>query len=53
MDKWSFGITMMVVGVAGTFATMGILILAISAFKKFFPVPQESKPDLASAGGKK
>jgi Na+-transporting methylmalonyl-CoA/oxaloacetate decarboxylase gamma subunit len=38
MDKWTFGLTMMVVGVGGTFLTLGILILTISLLKKLFPV---------------
>jgi len=37
MDKWTFGITMMVVGVGGTFVTLGILILLTNIFKKIFP----------------
>jgi hypothetical protein len=38
MDKWSFGITMMVVGIGGTFITMAILIGSIQLLKKIFPV---------------
>ena len=38
MDKWAFGITMMVVGIGGTFFTMAILIVAIQLLKKIFPV---------------
>jgi Na+-transporting methylmalonyl-CoA/oxaloacetate decarboxylase gamma subunit len=37
MDKWAFGLTMMVVGVGGTFLTLGILILTINLLKKVFP----------------
>jgi Na+-transporting methylmalonyl-CoA/oxaloacetate decarboxylase gamma subunit len=37
MDKWAFGLTMMVVGVGGTFLTLGILILTIHLLKKLFP----------------
>ena len=44
MDIWNFGLTMTVVGVAGTFITLGIIILAIAIFKKFFPVQAETKP---------
>ena len=43
MDTWNFGLTMTVVGVAGTFITLGIVILVINIFKKFFPVPSETK----------
>lgn len=38
MDKWSFGLTMMVVGIGGTFLTLAILIGTISLLKKIFPV---------------
>ena len=38
MDKWSFGITMMVVGVGGTFLTLWILSLVIDLLKKIFPL---------------
>ena len=38
MDKWTFGFTMMIVGVGGTFLTLGILILTINLLKKIFPV---------------
>ena len=40
MDNWNFGITMTVVGAAGTFVTLGILIFLIALFKKVFPVPK-------------
>lgn len=45
MDIWNFGLTMTVVGVAGTFVTLGIIILAIAIFKKFFPVQSQTKSD--------
>ena len=38
MDKWSFGITMTVVGMGGTFLTLWILSLAIHGLKKVFPL---------------
>ncbi len=44
MDNWSFGITMTVVGTAGTFVTLGILIFLISLFKRIFPVPKAPEP---------
>jgi len=43
MDKWSFGLTMAIVGVGGTFLTLWILTLAIILLKKIFP--------LSAAGG--
>ena len=39
MDKWAFGITMMVVGVGGTFLTLAILIWSIQLMKILFPLP--------------
>ncbi len=42
MDKWTFGITMMVVGVGGTFITLAIIILLTNLFKKVFPVENQS-----------
>lgn len=37
MDKWTFGMTMLVVGTGGTFVTLGLLIFLINLFKKIFP----------------
>jgi len=48
MDNWSFGITMTVVGTAGTFVTLGILIFLISLFKKLFPVPKAPESSATS-----
>jgi hypothetical protein len=44
MDKWTFGLTMMVVGTGGTFLTIGLLILLIELFKKIFPVVPAAAP---------
>lgn len=41
MDKWAFGVTMMVVGVGGTFLTLAILIWSIQILKKLFPLSAE------------
>ena len=41
MDKWAFGITMMVVGVGGTFLTLAIIIWSIRLLKMLFPLPAE------------
>jgi hypothetical protein len=38
MDKWSFGLTMMIVGVAGTFLTLWVLSLVADVLKKIFPL---------------
>ncbi len=42
MDKWSFGFTMMIVGVGGTFLTLAMLIFAIQLLKKIFPLSAEN-----------
>jgi len=44
MDKWTFGLTMMVVGVGGTFITLGAIIAVIELLKRFFTPSQESGP---------
>jgi len=41
MDKWAFGVTMMVIGVGGTFLTLAILIWSIQLLKKLFPLSAE------------
>ena len=41
MDKWSFGLTMMVVGMGGTFLTLWILGLVMDLLKKIFPLSTE------------
>ncbi len=45
MDKWSFGFTMMIVGVGGTFLTLAVLIFVIQVLKKIFPLSAESGGD--------
>jgi Na+-transporting methylmalonyl-CoA/oxaloacetate decarboxylase gamma subunit len=45
MDKWTFGLTMMIVGVGGTFLTLWILSVVIGVMKRMFPLAAEdSKP---------
>ncbi len=41
MDKWTFGITLLVIGASGTFITLGILILFTNILKKVFPLSAE------------
>ena len=43
MDKWSFGHTLLVVGIAGTFITLWVLGLATDLLKKFFPLTEEEE----------
>lgn len=37
MDKWTFGLTMLVVGMGGTIVTLIIFSLLMSLLKKLFP----------------
>ena len=41
MDKWTFGLTMLVVAGGGTFVTLWVLGLAIDLLKRVFPLPAE------------
>jgi Na+-transporting methylmalonyl-CoA/oxaloacetate decarboxylase gamma subunit len=43
MDNWTFGITMIVVGMGGTLLTLWILSLLMSVLKKFFPYKKEGE----------
>jgi Na+-transporting methylmalonyl-CoA/oxaloacetate decarboxylase gamma subunit len=43
MDKWSFGLTLMVVGIGGTFLTLWVLGLATGVLKKLFPLSAEEE----------
>jgi len=46
MDRWTFGLTMLFVGMGGTMVTLIILSLIMSALKKIFPYnPEEEKKD--------
>jgi Na+-transporting methylmalonyl-CoA/oxaloacetate decarboxylase gamma subunit len=41
LDNWTFGITMLVVGMGGTILTLWILSLIMSLLKKIFPISKE------------
>lgn len=43
MDNWTFGITMIVVGMGGTLFTLWILSLLMSFMKRIFPITKEEK----------
>jgi Na+-transporting methylmalonyl-CoA/oxaloacetate decarboxylase gamma subunit len=43
MDKWTFGLTLMIVGMGGTFLTVWVLSLVIILLKKIYPLASESK----------
>jgi hypothetical protein len=38
MDKWTFGMTMLIVGMGGTLLTLILLSLIMGALKRVFPV---------------
>jgi Na+-transporting methylmalonyl-CoA/oxaloacetate decarboxylase gamma subunit len=44
MDNWTFGFTMIVVGMGGTIVTLGLFALMMGLLKKLFPVPAEEQP---------
>jgi len=43
MDNWTFGVTMIIVGMGGTLLTLWILSLLMSFLKKVFPLGKEDK----------
>ena len=46
MDKWTFGLTMLVVGMGGTIATLMLFSLVMGIMKRIFPYrPEEDSKD--------
>lgn len=45
MDNVSFGLTMTVVGVGGTFVTLWVLSLVVDLLKKVFPLKAEDETE--------
>jgi Na+-transporting methylmalonyl-CoA/oxaloacetate decarboxylase gamma subunit len=43
MDNWTFGITMVVVGMGGTLLTLWILSLFMGILKRLFPFKEEKE----------
>ncbi len=43
MDNWTFGITMIIVGMGGTILTLWILSLIMSLMKKLLPYSKEQE----------
>lgn len=43
MDNWTFGITMIIVGMGGTLLTLYILSLIMGVLKKAFPYKKEAE----------
>ncbi len=44
MDNWTFGFTMIVVGMGGTITALGGFALLMGLLKKLFPVAPENPP---------
>ena len=43
MDKWTFGLTMLIVGMGGTILTLMLFSLIMAGTKKIFPYEKEEK----------
>jgi len=43
MDKWTFGITMLIAGMGGTIATLILFSILMSALKKVFPFRKDEE----------
>ena len=43
MDNWTFGVTMIIVGMGGTLLTLWILSLLMMVMKRIFPYGKEEK----------
>lgn len=41
MDKWTFGLTLMIVAGGGTFVALWLLGLVIDGLKRIFPLERE------------
>jgi hypothetical protein len=41
MDNWTFGWTMIFVGMGGTLATLGLFAVLMGLLKKVFPLKEE------------
>jgi hypothetical protein len=44
MDSWTFGLTMVVVGMGGTLLTLMLMSLLMALLKRIFPL-REEKPN--------
>ncbi len=45
MDKFSFGLTMLVVGMGGTLLTLGLMSVIMAILKKIFPFKAQHGPE--------
>ncbi len=48
MDNLSFGLTMTIVGVSGTFLTLWVLSLVVDLLKKVFPLQAQDEAEKKS-----
>jgi hypothetical protein len=46
MDQWTFGLTMTMVGITGTFITMAGLIISMNVLKRIFPLKPVEQPNI-------
>ncbi len=45
MDNWTFGLTMIVVGMGGTITALSVLALLMGLLKRLFPAESAQPPD--------
>jgi len=45
MDNWTFGLTMIIVGMGGTLATLSLFALLMEFLKLVFPFKEENADD--------
>lgn len=45
MDKWTFGLTMLVVGMGGTIVTLVLFSVIMELLKRVFPLKEEQEKE--------
>jgi len=53
MEKWSFGVTMLVLGMGGTLLTLWILSLLMVLLKRAFPLSLEDNASEKATKGRR
>ncbi|MBW1801223.1 MAG: OadG family protein [Deltaproteobacteria bacterium] len=55
VDKWTFGITVTIVGMGGTIVTLWVLSIIMNILKKIMPLSRGEKPPqpTGAVGGQK
>ena len=51
IDKWTFGITVTIVGMGGTLITLWVLSILMNILKKLLPLSREEKPQQNTQAG--